>query len=205
MIQSKTLKPDMTTHSGEPMWFQEPEKTKINYNDIKFAIKRLARYNCQYDVLLYQHLYLCGRLSEHYYPGEILTKAYCVSHDLHETYIGDLPTGLKKYLPDFQYIEQLWELHVHEQIGIPLYHCPHEKVKFIDRRALALEMYYIGHPGARDVMAATGGRLKDTEEGYIRSSIWDSFSDQWYYIKNSIDQGAQLLKQETENGIQSKC
>jgi len=137
-------KTNIRTASGQPIWYLYPEKTQILLEDI-YAGQRNIRYSGQNLVSIMQHSAICTGLSQLYgYSVEEI--AYCAAHDLHESYINDLPKGLKEVLPDYCAIEEKWEARVHTALGFtwPPTHAMQEKIKHVDIRALCVEMWIAG-------------------------------------------------------------
>lgn len=155
--------PDMTTASGQHIYFRKPELTKILLEDLAVHASNICRYNGAVRWPLINHLALCIDLAvdyqEHletyikYKPVAINTinLGYVALHDFHEIYTGDMVTGLKTHCKDYSKIENNWERWVHKSMGLPKGH-PVEDVqlvKLIDRAALCLEMSYLNHPAAK--------------------------------------------------------
>lgn len=106
-----------------------------------------------------QHTALCLRIFDTLLVPVIgparLTRRYVVAHDLHEGYVLDLPSGLKRRLPEYKTrIENPWEAHVHASLGLawPLPLDAERIVKQVDGLALVAEMTLLGH-AFRDVAA----------------------------------------------------
>lgn len=139
--------PDMMTISGEWIYFDKPYASEIKFQDLQIHTSNINRYNGAVHWSLLQHLTLCYLLAKHYNasPKEAI---YCLAHDLHEIIVGDVVSGLKKYIPQFQALELAWETRVHYALGIPLQESPKEFVKLVDLKALCIEMHFLGHPGA---------------------------------------------------------
>lgn len=162
-----TLTVDMITSQGHPVWFLEPEKTPVDVRDLKTHTRNMCRYSGALEWHLVKHLALCVKLAEDRYGRSSKMPriaAYCAAHDLHEIYVTDVVSGLKKYLPEFRKIESSWEEYVHEEIGLPWDHRPSREVKFIDERALVLEMTFLGHPAADLIQRRHGGPPRPNEE-----------------------------------------
>lgn len=155
--------PDMTTASGQNVFFSYPEQTKVLLEDLTIHASNICRYNGAIQWKLIQHLALCIDLAVdyqdylktyiNYKPVAINTinRGYVALHDYHEIYTGDMVTGLKAHCKDYSKIENNWERWVHKSMGLPKGH-PVEDVQFvklIDRAALCLEMSYLNHPAAK--------------------------------------------------------
>lgn len=140
---------DMVTWSGHGVWYDRPELTPIDWNDIDKALPNICRYNGHLDVKLSTHLHLCGAIAEQFFEQPKLA-AYAAAHDIHEIYMTDVVNGMKKHLPNYSPIEHQWEQHVHRQLGLPWDERP-ALVKEIDMVALCIEMDQLKHPAAKYV------------------------------------------------------
>ena len=149
--------PDGMTASGVPIWFLHPERTEIRPHDIRTALARICRYGGHWNYSVLQHLALCVELAKRRALGwglfstsrATLITAMAV-HDMHEAYVGDVPTFLKRAIGKaYTDIEDRWEDHVHKSIGIEI-PTPELKplVKLLDRHARAIEMAVVRHPFA---------------------------------------------------------
>jgi len=126
--------------SGEPIVYLDPQQTEVYESDLYTCLSNECRYNGGIWVPVLHHLALCVLLARvHGMPLPIQTLVGM--HDLHEAYVKDLPSGLKQLLPEYRAIEDLWEEYVHQAFGIrrPTGRLK-EKVRFIDLRALVVEM-----------------------------------------------------------------
>lgn len=128
------------TFSGQPIWYERPEETKIVLVDIRSGLFHEARYAGQlghHRVSVLEHSVVVTRLCQ---VDE--ARPYAAAHDAHEAYVKDIPTGLKQLLPEYRRIEDKWEEHVHRALGLE-WPVPPEiraEVKRADRRAAAVEM-----------------------------------------------------------------
>lgn len=144
--------------SGEEIWFAHPERTRVYGIDLWAGLSRINRYHGQFGPWsVLEHLALCSGLVRHHPAmadvrgdrhGRIVA-AVC-AHDLHEAYVLDLPTGLKRAVPGYAAIEDAWESHVHRSVGLP---APAEMdpmtravVKAVDWMALLTEMDAFENP-----------------------------------------------------------
>ena len=151
--------------SGEQMWFLEPTRTRIRPEDVKNNLGNLCRYNGGIKWSVLQHSILCLALAKaHDIPEELWP--LIAAHDFAEAYIGDLPTGLKQVLPEWKaLIEAPWEEHVNRSLGLPwpVSEKDHRQVKFIDHRALVIEMIIYGWPEAAETAEKYGGPPSNIE------------------------------------------
>lgn len=150
--------------SGEPLWFLDPTQTRIRPEDVKQNLGNLCRYNGGIEWSVLQHSILCLALAKvHGYDPALWPNV--ASHDFAEAYIGDLPTGLKQVVPGWRPIEDAWDAHVHESLGLqwPVPEEIHRQVKFIDHRALVVETTIFGWPDAHNIAARKGGLPSNDE------------------------------------------
>lgn len=183
---------DAMTSKGHKIWFLHPERTPIDLRDLKKASSNVCRYNGHCVWKLIQHLALCTELAElatrsSIYDGqrEYLI-AQCALHDIHEIYVGDVVSGLKKLLPQYKDIEILWETRVLDYFGLDLpTGFTKGFVKEIDTRALCLEMTYLRHPGASRVIARIGASSLDEIQVFQRVCTM-SYHQCWQLLMKSI-------------------
>lgn len=158
---------DMTLLTEQPVWFDEPWHTNLELNDFQIPVQNICRYNGALDWRLVRHLALGIKLALCWYahlPYLQGIQGYFGSHDLHEIIVGDMVSGQKQYHQMFRNQEYEWEVHVHKEIGLPLYASPSPTaVKHLDLRALVVEMTMLKHPAAPLVTRKYGG-LPSTDE-----------------------------------------
>lgn len=143
--------PDMITSSGKSVYFDKPEETEIVLEDFELPLKNICRYNGHAKWSLLQHLAFCVCLVPVWYPEAKKESLAAVAfHDLHEVIVGDVVSGLKKFIPKFYKLEEKWAKHIAKKLGLlKIFQSAEQKeiVKFIDYRALQLEMYWLEHKG----------------------------------------------------------
>lgn len=190
---------EMTTSRGHRIRFLCPEMIPIDPLDLKTHTRNICRYSGAVDWRLIRHLALCTDLvREKLKTGEqgisIIDAGYCAAHDLHESYVNDMVSGLKKHARNYASIENRWEVYVHKQIGLPLHKANASFVKQIDLRALVIEMTCLNHPAAELVQEMFGGvpteqELKSME--YIQSI---SLTDCWHIVWGAVLQARRELR-----------
>lgn len=146
--------------SGVPVWYLHPQRTELELADFQTPITNICRYNGGVQWPLVRHLAL-GVLLCRQNPNDSKMNrnvaAYYAMHDLHEAIVGDIVSGMKKHLPSFQHIENLWETHVHNQLNMPLHGSLNPAaVHTLDLLALAVEMTCLMHPAVEIVQEDTG-------------------------------------------------
>ena len=192
----QTDKFDSMTKSGYKIWFKRPELTPIDMEDIRVATENICRFNGHHKWSLLQHLALCTLLAGFHLKTrrsslpqaeDTYLVAQCTCHDIHEVYVGDIVTGLKKHLSEFQIIENAWEAYVLSTLDLDVPEGEIKSwVKYIDHRALTLEMMGAHHLASSKVMEAFG--LPDEEEINIYISVKKKDPDEcWTIVKSAID------------------
>lgn len=162
-------RPDMImTVSGEPVWFLEPERSTIHWEDVSLYLTNLNRYNggCRWS--LAKHLVLCVRMVDLYWPGEetpdkaqykAKLRRWLAAHDIHEIYVGDMVSGLKMHMPEFKAVEKTWEQKVHAWLGLEM-PTDYDKlyVDTIDKDAVVLETWLHAPPVYRYFVTSNPAR-----------------------------------------------
>ena len=192
---------DMITAFGHSINYLHPEKATIDTEDIRVHTQNMCRYNGAIKWELIRHLVLTPRVL--YQPpfqhspdikyNWTLQKAFCAAHDFHEYIVGDMISGLKKYIPDYNKIETAWEQRVHEAIALPLEYRNNRVVREADLKALVVEMTFLNHPAkkrvARRYQQPTSEDMKHIE--HISSM---SLEDCWREVWNTVLQGQAELQ-----------
>lgn len=199
----------MTLNTGKPVWYMDPELTPLELSDFRVPLENICRYNGGVKCSLMQHLALGVLLCELRFGSETAIArniaGYYAAHDLHECIVGDIVSGMKKHLPGFRTIEQAWEQHVHEQIGLPLeLSMSKEKVREIDLLALVVEMTNLGHPAVEIAKQNTG--LNATPEELQSFQIVSSWSADasWRIITKTINTVRDELNGKSRNRKQDR-
>jgi hypothetical protein len=202
---SKNSRTDMTTASGVFVCFDDLASLDVRTEDIRLATSNICRYNGFLDWRLLWHLALCTMLAEHYQKtGQVkdeLTPAFAAMHDFHEVYVGDMTSGLKKYCPDYCLIEDQAEIAVHDFFGLSLVKRNKSEVRYVDLRALVLEMWCLGHP-ARIRCAGLYGGTPTQEEIDIFEAVRKWTADEcWEAVIGAVFDGVVRSKIEDEAEI----
>lgn len=124
----------LTTWSGRKVDYANPSPEDINIVDIATALSRECRYagHASHFYSVAQHSVLCSRIV----PPEHAVEA--LLHDAAEAYIKDIPTPLKRMLPDYKVIEARFDWAIRVQFGLPLE--PSKVVKDADNILLVTEV-----------------------------------------------------------------
>lgn len=182
--------------SGHFIKFDQPDLTNITLESLHTNIVNTCRYNGGLEWMLSKHLALCGLLVRLYAVHSALLQAgYGCSHDLHEAITGDMVSGLKKYCPGFTALEDAWENHTHTCIGLPLNHRNDKLIKFVDRRALVIEMTMLGHPAAERTAHNYGGPMTTEEQALFERVSSMSAEDAWDKIVRDIETAKEVLNE----------
>lgn len=183
--------PDLCTVSGKGVWFLEPHRTVVDLDDVLWHLGGCGRYAGAVRWSVLQHTALCLRIFDALLVPVIgparLTRRYVVAHDLHEGYVLDLPSGLKRRLPEYKTrIENPWEAHVHAALGLawPVPLDVAAIVKQVDGLALVAEMTLLGHafrdvaahrrqvdPTTLPVLHSIAGQVSGRYEDELRSEV----------------------------------
>lgn len=187
--------PDMVTSWGHGVWFDHPERTKVDLNDLEIHLSNSCRYVGAIDVPILMHLVLCiGIAREWGLSPDVI--AYVAAHDLHEAYIPDIPTRLKPLVPGWKEREDRWEAWVHKSVGLePPTPEVQALVKEVDLAALVTEMRGGGHPGeivvrqlhARERLAELERKRPGWETGAKR--VWRRMRDDtdwWLTVRDAL-------------------
>jgi hypothetical protein len=148
---------DVLTASGRPVVFAEPRLTEVVWDDLVLHLRRTCRYGGAIDVDVLSHLALCVLLARDAGLHAAIL-GYIAAHDLHEAYIGDVPTPLKELLPGYQILEERWTRHVHRSLGLkyPVEAPIQAVVDHFDRRALVVETVVLQHGAASQLAVKYG-------------------------------------------------
>lgn len=108
-------------HSGEYFYFSEPEKSNYTLDDIAHALSHICRYSghCNKFYSVAQHCVLAS----HIHPTK-----QTLMHDATEAFLSDIPSPLKRILPDYRKIERFIEMSIFKRFNIELDMAPEVKV-----------------------------------------------------------------------------
>lgn len=211
----------ITAHSRQCVDYEHPEGRPISHpdgyappflvyaEDVKTALSRQCRYAGAVDVSVLAHSALCVLLADTMVDHALVTpstskdgmlrkrlRAYAAAHDLHEAYVTDVPSPLKRLLPAYKVIEERWERYVHARAGL-VWPGP-VLVHDIDRRAVVVETAILEHPDAdhfahwcaestEGSLPGTGRPLLDAEReaGKLALLRWTP-AEQWACVEGAI-------------------
>jgi 5'-deoxynucleotidase YfbR-like HD superfamily hydrolase len=127
------MNPSILTYSGEYFSFVSPKVSSLSFQDIAHALSNLCRFTghtrefysvAQHSVLVSQNV-----------PIEFALQG--LMHDAGEAFLSDIPSPLKKLLPDYHIIEQRVEKKLFDYFNISFPF--HFSVKKADLILLATE------------------------------------------------------------------
>lgn len=131
----------ITTHSGLHFDYQNPIANAICIEDIAKGLSHECRFTGQLDRFysVAQHSVECSYIVPDQFKLEALL------HDAVEAYCKDIPSPLKKLLPDYQKIENYVDLIIRQKFNLPI--VMSAEVKRSDLILLATEHRDIANDG----------------------------------------------------------
>ena len=109
----------IVTYLGEVISLLDIEKAKINLEDIAHGLAYTCRFagQCKDFYSVASHSINCLRVAEHFgYSNEL--KLYTLLHDASEAYICDIPSPLKKLLPEYKKYENAFQTNIYRTFGL---------------------------------------------------------------------------------------
>ena len=165
-----TISPtSVRTHSGAFLDFVNPDPDSVLVEDIAVALSRKPRFNghmnCFYSVA--QHACLVAKIA-HMNGGTTQEVWAALHHDDSEYVMADVPTPLKRLLPEYKVIERRVQGVINQKWGLPHDADEWEVVKAADTAALFLE---------RDHMIDSNVQwsIEHLHPGYKLLDIWPTF------------------------------
>jgi len=121
------------TFTGREFYIMDPRESEINIVDIAHALSHMCRYNghCQLFHSVAAHSILVSRACK---PENAL---WGLLHDASEAYTGDMVSPLKRYMPQFQAVEDKLMSVICSKFGLP--QGMPEDVRYADLVVLATE------------------------------------------------------------------
>lgn len=193
---------DCWYHNGDkqaikPIWYEHPERTSFELWEFKHQCSNMRRYNGGLDWTLLKHLALGVELCKVHFGTDHIAKiiaGYHAAHDLHETIVGDMVSGMKKYVPNYQRLEAMWEEHIHEQIGLPLEASISKKaVHELDMMALVMEMHCLEHPVAYEAIQGVGIEPTPEWESVFWAVNYMTDEEAWAVVEEAVTVARQEL------------
>ena len=115
-------KPYLTTHSGRKLHFLDPSEDELSIDDIALGMSREGRYSNQapYVYRVGQHCILVSQLREKMAMGnDPKSLLQALLHDASESFLRDIPSPLKRYLPDYKNIEHIVQSAIYRKWKLP--------------------------------------------------------------------------------------
>ncbi len=122
------------TFGGKKFWIFDPKVEEVDIKDIAHSLALQCRYNghCNNFYSVAQHSVIVSKLvSKEQALAALL-------HDATESYMGDMISPFKKFMPQFKEIELNLEKVIFEKFGIR--NVNHHEIKEADNTALVTEM-----------------------------------------------------------------
>lgn len=133
--------PDIMTVSGKFFEFLNPQPEQIDINDIAHALSMKCRF-AGHTLRFYSVAQHSVHVSYNCDPADALAG---LLHDAAEAYLVDMPKPVKKFLPEYQMIEDRVQRAIFETFGLST--IEPSSVKRADARMLATEGRDVCAPG----------------------------------------------------------
>lgn len=128
------------THSGLKVFVNDPKPEQFDIKDIGYALSNTCRFggHCAGFLSVAEHSVLVAqRLPQDYKLAGLL-------HDASEAYLGDMPSPIKQFLPDFKKFEDLFTRVINEKFGLDSDDATMwGEVKWADMDALYTEAHFL--------------------------------------------------------------
>lgn len=135
----------ITTYTGIHFYPTEPVMEDIKIEDIAHALSLICRGNGQVKSFysVGEHCIACAKEAEARGCSKRVILA-CLVHDASESYMSDVPRPFKKYLKDYNEMEEhLLSLVFRRFLGSDLAEAEAEQVREIDNDLLQYDLYYL--------------------------------------------------------------
>ncbi len=108
----------MLTGNGNLINLLEPKEEQIHLEDISLSLSKICRYSGGtihfYSVA--QHSLNCYKMAKRQYDEK--TGFYLLLHDAAEAYLSDIPTPVKKLIPDIDRIEKVISMTIYKKFHL---------------------------------------------------------------------------------------
>lgn len=127
------------TRKGNRVSVQNPQPDQFDIEDIAYALSNTCRFNghCSGFLSVAEH---CVLVSER------LPRALQLAgllHDATEAYLGDIPSPIKQFLPDYKKLEQQFETVIEDKFNLQLTTGGRAEIKNADHDALFTEAHFL--------------------------------------------------------------
>ena len=150
------------TRSGIRVSVQDPHPDQFDIKDIAYALSNTCRYNghsagfysvAEHSVVVALRLPPSLRLAG-------------LLHDATEAYLGDIPSPIKQFLPDYKAIEERFEAAIIRRFDLELTENDWQAVKQADMDALYTEAHFLIPSQGKDWAFFQGPRQYKVEYEY---------------------------------------
>lgn len=137
--KATNMNPWVQTHSGKKFHFLEPHHDEIDIEDIAHALSHQCRFNGHverfYSVAEHcYHMCLCFSKKE---------GLAALLHDASEAYISDIPAPLKRFLPDYQKIENSIQNAIYSKWNVLVGKELNDRIESMDKAILLTEKMHV--------------------------------------------------------------
>lgn len=169
------------TYTGKKFYFSDPRVDQINLVDIAHGLSLQCRFAGQCDVF-YSVAEHCVRMVNWRLPGDAKIQ---LLHDAAEAYLSDIPTPIKRILPEFQALEDSILKAIFYKYGLNILDL--ETIKEADKIMCATEQ--------RDIMKPPLDKWEgDYPEPYpVKIIPWTSQKAEHQFLVAAIDLGFDYL------------
>lgn len=187
----------ITTYGGTHFVPARPEKDKIHITDIAHALSLICRGNGQVKTFFSvgQHCINCALEAKERGYGRRIILA-CLLHDAGEAYMSDVPSPLKRFLKDYEEMEErILDMIYTKYLGSGLTEEEKRLVKEIDRdflyfdlRELLNETTMEAEPAMRTAFSYEVRPFSEVEQQYLQLF--------WLYYQENENEMMQSVKRE---------
>lgn len=120
----------LQTYTGGRVSVMNPQPDQINIYDIGVALSKQCRFNghCSKFYSVAEHCVRGSWLAEDWYGKEVAKEFFL--HDATEAYMGDMIRPVKRMIPQFEQMEQVFWKAISSKFGVPYIHS--EEVHYLD-------------------------------------------------------------------------
>ena len=138
--------PGIVTHSGNELEVMNPAVEDIRLEDIADGLSRERRFSGltrgrRYNVA--HHSLVVESILDMFLLADPETVTAGLFHDATEAYLGDVIAPLKRFLPDYNKIEDIWSTAIGARFGILPSAFHSTPVKMADHMAYSVEVYFL--------------------------------------------------------------
>ena len=179
------------THSGRMLDLSNPKPDDVCLADIAHHLARVCRFGGavdEYYSVASHSVYVADIVAQRYFETELASEARCraaLLHDATEAYLGDMVSGLKRLVPEYRVLEDLWAAAIEARYGVSFRHDP--LIKDADLRARLSECRDLfGGAYPRELLLGGEG---DRQPWPPRCRVLDPDSAEWEFLAAAADLG----------------